>query len=55
MDLVDLTKEIDKLNNETIPRVQLLLDAAISDLHTLLDRLNNATATITFTIPPREQ
>jgi hypothetical protein len=54
MDLVDLTKEIDKLNTETIPLIQLTLDKLMVDLHELVDRLNNTMIVTSITIPPRK-
>lgn len=54
MDIVDLTKEIDKLNRETIPLLHGILDQLTQDLHGVVDRLNNAKVTITFQIPEKE-
>lgn len=54
MDIVDLTKEIDKLNRETIPLIQGVLNQLVEDLHSVVDRLNNATVTMTVQIPPKE-
>jgi len=53
MDIVDLTKEIDKLNRETIPLIHEEIAQLVRDLHALLDRLNQATITATISIPPR--
>ena len=54
MDIVDLTKEIDKLNRETIPLLQGVLNQLVEDLHSLVDRVNNAKVVMTFQIPDRE-
>jgi hypothetical protein len=57
MDFVDLTKELDKLNLETLPLLDKLLDEDlrqfISDLHGVLDRLNGMT--ITINIPNKKE
>lgn len=53
MDIVDLTKEIDKLNRETIPLIQEVLNQLVEDLHSLVDRVNNAKVVMTFQIPEK--
>lgn len=53
MDIVDLTKEIEKFNRETIPLIHVEIAELVGNLHKLLDRLNQATVTITINIPPR--
>lgn len=57
MDLVDLKQEIDKLNKETLPLLDKLVDEDLAQfirhLHGVLDRLNGAT--ITIHIPPRKE
>ena len=53
MDIVDLTKEIDKLNRETIPLLQGVLNQLVKDLHSLVDRVNNAKVVMTFQIPEK--
>jgi hypothetical protein len=54
MDLVDLTKEIDKLNRETIPLFHKEIEGLKQGFHELLDRLNGATATVTVNIPEKK-
>lgn len=53
MDIVDLTKEIDKLNRETIPLIQGVLNQLVEDLHSVVDRLNNAKVVMTVQIPEK--
>jgi hypothetical protein len=59
MDLVDLKDEIEKLNRETLPKLDLMFQTAISRLanefHAVVERLDGATITVTITLPPRKQ
>jgi hypothetical protein len=48
MDLMNLHKTIEVLNNETIPALAAILDGA-------LDRLGAATIEIKILIPPKEE
>jgi hypothetical protein len=54
MDLVDLTKEINLLNSTTLPLLHKEIEGLVNSLHELIDRLNQAQATITFTLPERK-
>lgn len=46
---------VKELNEKTIPLLVEALNKLILDLHQLIDRLNEATATVTIKIPERQQ
>ena len=57
MDLLNIQKAIDKLNDETLPRLETLiqrdLKIAVDEIHGLLDRLDGIQISGRVDVPPR--
>lgn len=57
MDLIGLQKTLDKFNEETIPKLESLINSdlktIIDEIHALLDRLDGTRIDAKISIPPR--
>lgn len=57
MDVLSLQKALDKFNDETLPRLESIINEdlakLIDDLNSVLDRLDGTRANVTISIPPR--
>jgi hypothetical protein len=58
MSLTGISEAVDKVNKETLPELEQILnrfrEQLINDLHGVLDRLNKTTVTNVAEIPPRQ-
>jgi hypothetical protein len=57
VDVLSLQKALDKLNDETLPKVEKLvnddLTKLVTEVHALLDRIDGTKINVTIDVPPR--
>jgi len=52
MDLLHLDEAIDKLNKETVPKLEVILNVFTRDLNRMIERLDGVTITVVVNVPP---